>query len=401
MRIVCPKLKLQLSNGEVPMLRSLMSAIPLRDFMRDRRGNVILMFAGMSLGLVLMVGAGVDYTRATQFKTALQSLADAAALAGASVYVSSSPDTGPQGIAKAQAYWDAGLAKIANNSGVTAPTITSSFDASGYYIHVTSLGSTTKTTFLSAVGMNTMTVGISATAKDPIVNATVDFNGWTADAGDGNSIYWYKVPSDQSIPAFTQANIDNGTFGLVFSNVIDTPATLSFSIAAAQQMAFAFVNTTAGHSPTWNYCNQYGSCATAAGHSTNTLPTHIFYSQLSNPNGATSTQAPNGFGYTDGSKFTGGAVQNCSLEVRTYTGTAPTDPSSTGSCTAPPTQANIDPYFSPSCASLGGTKVHYSWNDLGGTNGKTPSQDDKDYNDGQYNFSCSGGGTTTGVILTD
>ena len=27
--------------------------------------------------------------------------------------------------------------------------------------------------------------------------------------------------------------------------------------------------------------------------------------------------------------------------------------------------------------------------------------DDTDYNDGQYNFNCSGGGTTTGVILTD
>ena len=54
------------------MLRSLISAIPLRAFLGDRRANVMVMFAGMGFGLVLMVGAGVDYTRATQFKTALQ-----------------------------------------------------------------------------------------------------------------------------------------------------------------------------------------------------------------------------------------------------------------------------------------------------------------------------------------
>ena len=153
------------------------------------------------------------------------------------------------------------------------------------------------------------------------------------------------------------------------------------------------MNVTAGNSPGWNYCNQYGGC---------TASTHIFYSQLSNPNAATSTQAPNGYGYSDGSKFTGGTVQNCSLEVQSYTGsTAPTNPATTGSCTADPGQASINPYFSPSSASLGGNSVHYSWNDMGGTNGQSPSQDDKDYNDGQYNFNCTGGGTTTGVILTD
>jgi Flp pilus assembly protein TadG len=124
------------------MLRSLLSANPLRALLRGRRGNVLIMFAGMAVGLTLMVGAGIDYTRATQFKTALQSLADASALAGASAYTSSWPDTGPLGIQMAQNYWTAGLSRLPPNSGVGTPTITSSFDAAGYYIRVSVPAST-------------------------------------------------------------------------------------------------------------------------------------------------------------------------------------------------------------------------------------------------------------------
>jgi hypothetical protein len=264
-------------------------------------------------------------------------------------------------------------------------------------VQVSVPASSIKTTFLSLV-MNSISVTVAAKAKDPIVSATVDLNGWTSDAGDGNSVYWYKVPEDGSIPAFTQANIDNQTFNLIYSNVINTAATLSFSVAAAQKMAFAFVNTTAGHSPGWHYCNQYGGC---------TGSRHIFYSQLNNPNGASSTDAPNGYGYSSGQNYNGdyqgeqddSGVKNCSLQVTTYTGTAPTESPTFGaargvSCFTPPAQLN--PYFAPSCASLNGKSVHYSWNDMGG------SSDDTDYNDGQYNFSCATSGTpNTGVILTD
>src|SRR5471032_955223 len=114
------------------MLRSLISAIPLRALLGDRRANVMVMFAGMGFGLVLMVGAGVDYTRATQFKTALQNAADSAALAGASVYVSTTTDT--DGSTAAQAYYTAAKPKLPPYASVdnTASVATSS-DASGYY----------------------------------------------------------------------------------------------------------------------------------------------------------------------------------------------------------------------------------------------------------------------------
>jgi Flp pilus assembly protein TadG len=368
----------------------------LRNFARDSRGNVMIMFAGMAVGLVLMVGAGVDYGRAVEFKTALQGLADASALAGASAYVS--PATAANAVTVATNYWNNGVSRLPSNGGVGTPTVTTSSDASGYYVQVSVSGSTIKTTFLSII-TNSIGAVVSAKAKDPIVSATVDLNGWTSDAGDGNSVYWYKVPADRSIPAFTQANIDNQTYNLVYSNVVTTAPTLSFSVAAAQQMAFAFVNLTAGHSPGWNYCNQYGGC---------TGTTHIFYSQLNNPNGASSTDAPNGYGYSNGANYTGdyqgeqnngGGVKNCSLQVTAYTGTAPTESPSFGAprgktCFTPP--ETINPYFAPSCASMDGKSIHYAWNDMGG------GTDDTDYNDGQYNFSCSTAGIpNTGVILTD
>ena len=87
---------------------------------------------------------------------------------------------------------------IAGSARRTSPTTS---DAGGYYLHVTVPASTIKTTFLSLV-TNSISVVVSATAKDPIVTATINLNGWTSDAGDGNSIYWYKVPQDDSIPTF-------------------------------------------------------------------------------------------------------------------------------------------------------------------------------------------------------
>lgn len=359
----------------------------LRNFSRNRSGSVLIMFAGMAVGLILMVGAGVDYGRAAQFKAALQSLADASALAGASAYLSST--TGPNGIAMATNYWNNGVPRLPANLSVGVPVITTSADASGYYVQVSVPPSSIKTTFL-ALAMNSISAVVSARAKDPIVNATVDLNGWTSDAGDGNSVYWYKVPQDGSIPSFSQSNIDNQTYNLIYSNTVTTAATLSFSVASAQKMAFAFVNVTGGHSTNWNYCNQYGGC---------TGTTHIFYSQLNNPNAATSTQSPNGPGYPNGSSYNGGSVKNCSLQVSSYTGTAPTQSPTYGatpgtSCLTPPAQ--ISPNFAPSCAAMGANKLHYAWNDMGGPT------DDTDYNDGQYNFSCSTSGIpNTGVILTD
>lgn len=376
------------------MLRS------LKSFLQDRAGNVMIMFAGMGVGLVLMVGAGVDYTRAVQFKSALQALADASVLAGASVYVST--DTATDATNEAQAYWTNGLSRLPPYLSVGTPNFWTTNDASGYSVHVTVPTSSIKTTFLSLATMNSIGVTVTATAKDPIVSAKICLNGWSSDAGDGNSIYSYNLPpKNGKPPAFNAANIANGTYTLLFSNMAASPPVdangcmASFSIAAAQPVAFAFENQTAAHSPGWNYCNQYGGC---------TGTTHLFFSQFANPNGTSSsdlTSGSDGAGYPSGSSYNGGSVKNCSLQVRTFTDMAhpPTESNTFGatpgtSCLTP--TATVPTYFAPSCSTLAGSGVHYSWNDMGG------GVDDTDYNDGQYDFKCDTSGTpNNGVVLTD
>ena len=140
--------------------RILSPSVLSRKVARDSSGNVLVMFAGMAVGLVLLVGAGVDYTRAVQFKASLQSLADASALAGASAYVSAT--TGNTGISVATSYWNAGLSRLPPNSGVGTPSITTSSDASGYYVQVSVPTSTIRTTFLSLVMNSIVTVRLGS-----------------------------------------------------------------------------------------------------------------------------------------------------------------------------------------------------------------------------------------------
>jgi Flp pilus assembly protein TadG len=52
----------------------------VREFRKDARGNVAIIFALVSIPLVALVGAAVDYTRASSARTALQTALDSAAL---------------------------------------------------------------------------------------------------------------------------------------------------------------------------------------------------------------------------------------------------------------------------------------------------------------------------------
>jgi len=346
------------------------------------------MFAGTATALVLLVGAGIDYSRATQFKTSLQSVVDAAALAGASAYVSAA--TSDTGRTVATNYFNAGVAKLPPNNGasLTGGTPTATSDSSGYYIAVSATGSI-KTTFLSLF-TSTLTVNVYAKAKDPIVTVNVNFGGWTTSAYDGNTIYWYAVPSDNSVPAFdtTHANQSgyNTAFSAIFTNIQNSPppTTTSFTIAAAQQIGFAFVNITGGRCPlsTCSPITNYGS--NGYGGAFNSV--HVFFSQLTTQ--ANNAASNTSLGYTS-------VHCNATLLVAPDPNNLfPTAPSSnTGSCQS---WATPQALASPSCAQLAGATERYFWNDMGA------GADDFDFNDGVYNLSCSSGGSnTTGVILTN
>lgn len=59
------------------------TADAFREFFRDRSGNVAMIFALASVPMVGLIGAAVDYSRASSDRSALQVAVDAAALAGA------------------------------------------------------------------------------------------------------------------------------------------------------------------------------------------------------------------------------------------------------------------------------------------------------------------------------
>ena len=342
----------------------------------------MVMLVGILLGLVLIVGAAVDYSRAMAFKAALQNLADSAALAGASVYVSA--DTALNATTVATNYFNAGLPHLPDNISVGTPTITPSSDSAGYYIQVTVPTSRIRTTFLGLF-TTSIAVEVSAKAKDPIVIGHVDFGGWTTEAYDGNTIYWYALPSDGSLPTFNTAHPNDPTynraFHAVFTNIqINPPSTSrSFTIAAAQRIGFALVNITGGRCPAdgctpyTNYgSNQYGGAFNSV---------HVFLSQVTPPN-------RNPYGYPAGPSC------NASLLVAPVDphNPYPTDPTH-GAGTCQP--AVPLPFAAPSCSQVGDNSYRFFWNDMGAR------ADDFDFNDGVYNFNCTVTGGNIGVVLIE
>ena len=161
---------------------------------RDRRGGVLIMFGLMSVLLVLVAGAGVDMALALQFRGALQGAADAAALAGATVYADAAASS--PGRAVATNFMNARIPSLPSNTGVTFaatpfPTISGGV-ATAYNIKVTAR-SRVKTTFM-VLAIDSVSVSVVAVATNPVVAG----NGVHDDSYGDN----YSIPADESLPAF-------------------------------------------------------------------------------------------------------------------------------------------------------------------------------------------------------
>src|ERR1700684_483337 len=65
----------------------------IRQFLRDKRANISIMFALAALPLVFVTGMGVDYTSAADRQAQLNADADAGALAAVTNTVSAQSDT--------------------------------------------------------------------------------------------------------------------------------------------------------------------------------------------------------------------------------------------------------------------------------------------------------------------
>jgi Flp pilus assembly protein TadG len=346
----------------------------IRRFAADTRGNVALLFGLLVVPLALGAGIGVDYSRAANMRASLQSTVDSAALAGAAAYTSSASVSSAQSLASG--YVTKGAAAVATQITLGTPTVTPGTQTSGgavtaYTMTVTA--SATVPTTLMALVMSTMTINATATAKNPIVTGTIGLTNWKSSACDTNSVYWYVVPADGSVPPTSALN-------LMFTNSGGTnPASVAIPVSASQKIGFAFKNVTGGGCGYGS--NQYGGSQGT---------THWFYSSRSPPNAVA-------YGAT--------ASKDCSLQVIkgvvSYYGTttyaAPKSQCFTTSTS--PTMATVLSKAAPSCADLAGASYQYTWNDMGGTT------DDLDYDDGIYTYSCDGGSgsgtgvSTTGVVL--
>ncbi|MDE2197788.1 MAG: hypothetical protein KGJ41_02105, partial [Rhodospirillales bacterium] len=316
-------------------------------------------------------------THTVQFRTQLQGVVDSAALSAATVYVSTS--TSAAATTTSANYMNAGIASLPASSGVTfttTPTVLtdSAGQTTGYQVVVTAKASM-PTTFLGSI-MSTIPVSVTATALNPVIYANPTAGNFKSSAWDANKLYWYIVPSGGGIPP-------SSALHLMFDNTLASQPSVSFQVAASQQIGFALQNTTGGKQSYGN--NQYGSTPGT---------THTFYSNLSNP-----TNSANGYNATDNrhnvNGVNGANGNNCTLQTAVIpsSGVLPTPQS--GTCFNTPIA-----YAAPSCTKLAGKSIFYSWNDMGG------SIDDKDYNDAQFSFSCGGAGggsatTPTTVVLTN
>ena len=144
------------------MLRAIAERI--RSFLRDRRGNVAITFAIVSVPLVVSAGAAVDYSLANRTKATLDSYADAAALSVVNINAMSMTATAAQ--TSAVNFFKAQSATLKRGSvGTVSATVT---DTSSGRTAVVSYAASVPTTLASVAGINTINVSGQSTAKSAL-----------------------------------------------------------------------------------------------------------------------------------------------------------------------------------------------------------------------------------------
>ncbi len=133
-------------------------------FASDRRASVVPLFAFALVPMLALIGAAVDYSRASATRTALQAALDATALAMAkqAMGTTTAMDMSPQ----AQQYFNA---VFLHQDVLAPPTVSAQYDPNGMQV-VVSGSATIKTYFLGVHnafyhGFPELTVGASSTSK--------------------------------------------------------------------------------------------------------------------------------------------------------------------------------------------------------------------------------------------
>ena len=142
----------------------------IRRFVRDRRGNIAVIFAICCVPLITAVGCAIDYSRATQVRSKLQAAADAAsvgslskaspAFAAAGSMTSDGPI--PVGVTDAQNIFDANRANL---TGYTLTSVTPTVAKSGSTVTSTvSFTASINTMFLNLIGKSALSMNGTSTS---------------------------------------------------------------------------------------------------------------------------------------------------------------------------------------------------------------------------------------------
>jgi Flp pilus assembly protein TadG len=152
----------------------------LHAFRTAERGNVVFMFALGVIPMIGFIGSAIDYSRANSARSAMQSAVDATALMLSKDITTL---TSAQISQKATAYFNA----LYNRPEVAGVTITPTYTAgSGAQLVVNGSG-TLNTTFMKAMGLQSLAINVSSTVKwgntRLRVALVLDNTGSMADAG--------------------------------------------------------------------------------------------------------------------------------------------------------------------------------------------------------------------------
>ena len=363
----------------------------------DRRGVAAVLFALMLPPLLMATGAAVDFARVGMLKTSLQSVTDGAALAGASsLYMNNAATQAQQA---AQDYYTKGTVPISKYAAVGTATVTL---PSPIEVTVTA-SATLPNTFMRLVGVNEV-VSVTSSAEGPAYEVQVTKpSGFSSNAYDSNSIFFYKTDSTGAPPTSSSA------YTLLFTNdpsvdsnyQADNAAPKNISIAATDYVGFLLLNKTEG-------LKSYSNSSTNA-YNAKSGSEHLFFSSI---------PIPSSYAYSSQGTYYNGIVDgkgNCQTAPITSTVTNFVSTESGGCGPHPCTEMSGNTVLQNNllvagscstqstalltCQQLYTNPVSFAWNDMGGY------PDDFDYQNANYTIQCvptsSGPSQPSGVVLVN
>lgn len=146
----------------------------IRGFLRNDRGNVLMIVGFSIIPMTFAVGMGIDYARAEKMQTQLNAIADAAALVAVSKQVLPLPDASAQQYALYMFQTQAQPILAANNVTLTSLTAAAPTDSNGRRTATVTYGAESANSFAGVLGLRSLHIhGTSTTSNATAPN--IDF----------------------------------------------------------------------------------------------------------------------------------------------------------------------------------------------------------------------------------